>query len=194
MAMSKKVRNRAISAGHSADRTSAAQLLLLSRIATTPLKVVARHVADWRVPYSFLSGITFTLLSISAFVWYGLFAFPLPWKVTDPTDPRFDPGKFRFTDYSDGTKLDAALETMFPVGTSKEIVDAALSKAGARVTAHKPANNEPIRGNLFYYSYWNLRATVIDQMLLTPAHDNAWEAAIYYDQDNRVKRIVGINP
>jgi len=51
-------------------------------------------------------------------------------KVTDPTDPRFNPDEFKFTDYKNPDELVVIYKKIFPIGTSKEFVDRVLVKAG----------------------------------------------------------------
>ncbi len=54
----------------------------------------------------------------------------IPFKVTDPSDPRFDPKRFCFCDYTTGTYLGEALATLFPVGTPQMEVQKVLVRAG----------------------------------------------------------------
>lgn len=53
-----------------------------------------------------------------------------PLKVTDPSDPRFNPDKFRFVDYRSREEKIDAFRNLFPVGTSKEFVDRVLVSSG----------------------------------------------------------------
>lgn len=52
-----------------------------------------------------------------------------PFKVTDPSDPKFNPDKFSFKDYK-GEEVYGSFRKLFPVGTSKEFVERILVKAG----------------------------------------------------------------
>ena len=69
-----------------------------------------------------------------------------PMKVTDPSDPRFDPDAFRFEDYLTKEELIDAFRKLFPPGTPKEFVDRALIKAGGA----QSWESDSIK-NLFYY-------------------------------------------
>lgn len=53
-----------------------------------------------------------------------------PFKITDPSDPRFNPDKFKFSDYKSRDDLIHVYRTTFPVGTSKAFVDRVLIKSG----------------------------------------------------------------
>lgn len=83
---------------------------------------------------------------------------------------------------------------MFPVGTEKEVVDRALNRAGATIRKYTPAKDEKIPKNLYYYTYWNFRSAVSSFIAVIPSDDSGWEAAVYYDGNDRVQRIVAINP
>lgn len=56
-----------------------------------------------------------------------------PFKVTNPTNPFFNPDRFRFSDYRDQESLRAAFRELFPPGTSEEFVDRVLIDAGGAV-------------------------------------------------------------
>lgn len=53
-----------------------------------------------------------------------------PFKVIEPTDPRFKVENFRFEDYPGIPPLTDALRTLLPVGTSRETVEKMLIQAG----------------------------------------------------------------
>ena len=60
-----------------------------------------------------------------------------PFKVTDPRDPRFDPDRFRFSDYLETDsrrptwgQMDAAFAALFPSGVSRDVVERVLVNAG----------------------------------------------------------------
>lgn len=56
-----------------------------------------------------------------------------PFKVTDPSDPRFDPMKFEFEDYNEPKKIGDTLRRMFPQGTDiKEIEKVFLNIEGVK--------------------------------------------------------------
>lgn len=137
-----------------------------------------------------------TLLIIAATVWYGIFAFPLPWKVIDTASPRFRIEQFRLTDYPNANALGTALNSLFPVGTSKEKVDAVLVRAGAHIKPLMPAKTQkPPFPNAYYYTHRNWRSILGEIVMMAPSRDEfAWKALIYFDQNNDVKKIVAIGP
>ena len=53
-----------------------------------------------------------------------------PFKVTDPSDPKFNPDKFKFEDYPGIPLMTDALKKLFPVGTPKEFVEKILVDVG----------------------------------------------------------------
>jgi hypothetical protein len=81
----------------------------------------------------------FCVLVFQAVILSILFYFyqPYPFKVTDPTDPRFNPDRFRFSDYGPG-ELKPAFRILFPIGTSKEFVERVLIKATGSTCGHNP--------------------------------------------------------
>ncbi len=96
-------------------------------------------------------------------------------KITDPTDPGFNPMEFRFEDYSSkkGNEEDLykALEVMFPPGTLKGKVDQILvHKAEAIETTNPGCNNF----SYIKYGFTNISGTVVN---------------IVYDSDVRIKEM-----
>ena len=54
-----------------------------------------------------------------------------PFKVTDPSDPRFDVTKFSFEDYRIEKDLHDALGAVFPSGTNRKVIeDILIDNAG----------------------------------------------------------------
>lgn len=176
------------------QRTSLGQLRSIACFVMSFFAMLARHIYRFRGSYSFIAGAVSTLLCLAAIIWYGVFAFPLPWKITDPHDPRFNPQNFQFTDYSNSRELSEVLRVMFPVGTEKEVVDRALSRAGATIRKYTPAKNEKIPKNLYYYSYRNFRSVIGSFLAVTTLDDSAWKVGIYYDENETVTSTVGISP
>ncbi len=60
----------------------------------------------------------------------GWIAIMHPFKVVDPTDPRFDPVKFSFSDYKTKEELRSAFLKLFPLGTDSSFVDNVLIEVG----------------------------------------------------------------
>ena len=72
-----------------------------------------------------------------------------PFKVSDPSDPRFDPMQFKFSDYRGTGQLPDVLRTIFPPGTKKEFVDKVLVNSGrAKINQ---ASGKLAEG---YQNYW----------------------------------------
>lgn len=68
------------------------------------------------------------ILAASAYwLWYAA-----PFKVKDPSDPKFNPDKFAFRDYYDEGEISIreAYRRLFPIGVSKEFVSRVLVNAG----------------------------------------------------------------
>lgn len=175
-------------------RTSAKQIAGFLKATGAALGATARHIQKLGLVYGFLFGSATTIAVAAALLWYGVFAFPLPWKVTDPTDPRFDKQNFTVTDYGSQDEFDDALEAMFPIGTKREAVDAAMEKAGARIKPYKPAKHETSPPNLYYYEFWNLRSLWYSLLTMTSDDEFTWRAAIYFDEEDRVERVVAMGP
>ncbi|MFA5989467.1 MAG: hypothetical protein WC803_07670 [Sphingomonas sp.] len=57
-----------------------------------------------------------------------------PFKITDPSDPKFDPDHFSFDDYRGINKLAEAYAKLFPIGTPKSFVDRVLINAGESIS------------------------------------------------------------
>ena len=119
---------------------------------------------------------------------------PVPWKITDPTHPRFNSENFLFTDYNNSTDLGAAVRAMFPVGTDKSVIDAAMKRAGVRIDKYTPGRTEIGDKNLYYYRQRNWRSVVLEFLTMTPVNEFSWNVGIYYDDRDRVTKIVGIAP
>jgi hypothetical protein len=116
---------------------------------------------------------------------------PLPWKVTDPHDPRFVEENFRFEDYygRDGSKrLQEALRVMFPIGTPKAKVDRILYENQPKFTdktkwggSMKQTRNYPRKKserNIYHYYYTPY-----------PHALNIFVVSVFYDSDNLVKEV-----
>lgn len=56
---------------------------------------------------------------------------PNPFKITDPTDPRFDPNRFQFRDYSNREAYQRALAVIFPIGMPREQAEKRMLNAGS---------------------------------------------------------------
>lgn len=148
------------------------------------------ETATPRTLLNLLVGILLFLCLLYSLVVYGLFEYPLPWKVVDPTDPRFNVSNLHFTDYKDRTELGAAMRELFPPGTSKAIVDDTLAKAD--VTSVKVSAGPKGPQNVYHYSYRNLRSLVLEIISLRPAGDSSWKIGVQYDENDTVVQIVGI--
>ena len=73
-----------------------------------------------------------------------------PFKVTDPTSPKFDVSELRLVDYKDEQSLNAALESLLIKGMSKADVDALLvGKARAYSTLDRHFTTE-LESTVYY--------------------------------------------
>lgn len=81
------------------------------------------------------------LIALAA-IWAALSMGMQALKVTDPSDPRFNPDRFSFSDYKDHDELVIAFRKLFPIGTPKKFVDRVLVKAGRAKESgpHKPTD------------------------------------------------------
>jgi hypothetical protein len=77
-----------------------------------------------------------------------------PFKVTDPSDPKFNPDKFRFEDYPGIPQMTEALKKLFPVGTPKEFVERVLVKAGGAEAKDNPEADKSSTRIQYYYESW----------------------------------------
>ncbi|MCB1558099.1 MAG: hypothetical protein KDJ50_04175 [Alphaproteobacteria bacterium] len=123
-----------------------------------------------------------------------------PFKVTDPSDPKFNPDKFKFEDYPGIPLMTDALKKLFPVGTPKEFVEKILvDVGGARLenilTAEQIEKKnkswkgfspelecaliKPVRD---YYIY----GKVPDYILPTKRN---WAVGVQYDEDNKLSLL-----
>ncbi len=86
------------------------------------------------------------ILAASAYwLWYAA-----PFKVKDPSDPKFNPDKFAFRDYNSKDELTNVFRVLFPLGTGKEKVDKILVKSG-RATAI--VNKNTVKEGEVYINY-----------------------------------------
>lgn len=69
-----------------------------------------------------------------------------PFKVTNPSNPRFEAANFKFEDYSISSELAAALRKIIPINSSKNEVDAILVEhLGAVVVSSSEKNKYAYR-------------------------------------------------
>lgn len=139
----------------------------------------------------FLAGSVITAFVCFCILWYGFFAYPVPWKIVDPNHPRFDINKFHFTDYEE-QDLEEALQVIFPVGSNKDDVENVLV---TKLRAHKHTMNPP-KSRLpaptdkkYRYVYKHLRSTVFAYLAMMPDTEFAWKINIIYDENEKLKEI-----
>ncbi len=178
------------------EKSSLAQIKWLGKKLWGFVSGIARHIWKFGLFYGFFAGIISTLLVLIAIIWYGVFAYPLPWKVIDPTDPRFDPMEFRFTDYESGVKEAAFYSCLFPAGTEKTYIDKILVDAGkARVKARKSKDYyaESPEDKTFYYTFRSLGAAITEQLLPVPQGEFTLTLSLIYDKDMKLKSAGWLN-
>lgn len=174
------------------ERTSAAQLFFLVSVVKRAIYRIGGHIRRCGWVYGFVGGVATTLLTLAAIIWFGAFAYPLPWKVIDPADPRFDIRTFRFTDYADSKDLAEVVRHLIPPGTPKDEVDKLLIRAGAHIEPYIPGRNATNPPNLYYYTDWNLRTIFFGLRYMMSFEDIAWTLGVYFDDQDRLVKIVGI--
>ncbi|MCB9989805.1 MAG: hypothetical protein H6867_00310 [Rhodospirillales bacterium] len=111
-----------------------------------------------------------------------------PGKVTDPSDPNFDPMQFRFEDYRSREEFQPVLRQMFPVGTPKEHIDKILIDAGGAkdkgVTLYS-------RGFYRYeYKPWYFPITE----MLAFSNCMPWSVRVCYDEQQKSFIVQGWTP
>lgn len=140
----------------------------------------------------FALGSVTAVLLVVIFIWYVLLEAPIPFKVTDPSDPNFDPLKFKYTDYYSESEFAAAIKTMFPVGTKKNDVDRILIDIGEGTAKKYNYQHESLKDkNTYRYRYNSpFRKALIT--LFFPMPSDEWPShyiAIDYDKEDRVERV-----
>lgn len=173
-------------------RTSKSQIFSAFEAIRDTVSAACAHAVRFGFLYGFLGGIIFATSVLSVITWYGVLAYPLPWKVTNPAEQGFEISEFRFSDYSSDNDLILALRIMFPAGTEKSNVDLILvDKAGARIRKNKrlPASPIPPNDTMYYYTYRSIRSVVLDIVSMMPEGEFTWKVSIIYDEDDRIKSI-----
>jgi hypothetical protein len=119
---------------------------------------------------------SFTIFAVATLaLWVLLFE---PFKVTDPDDPRFDPMRFKFSDYK-SDKIPFTLKRIFSPGASKEFVENILVKsANAKIEQHSH----------YYIMYvWNFPigySSTYTWHLITP--NTLYSVAATYDDKDKL--------
>lgn len=142
--------------------------------------------------------IILVLCSIFSFIRYGVFEAPLPWKVTDTSDARFNPEKFRLTDYGSDSQFQKSLSILFPVGTEKSYVDRiSVDVGGATVEKFVPKHPMYHDNIYFDYGYHNkARWTVRNSIPFIPPLSPDWPSHFFrveYDKDLNVKKVTSLS-
>lgn len=178
------------------NRTSWRQLRWLKNALCNFFNIIFSHISRSGIGYGFLFGVTSTLLTVAAIIWYGVLAYPLPWKVTDPRDPRFDINQFRFSDYSRDADLYDALKFIIKSGkTTKHQVDILLgeiAKADTEQYFSKPRPADNSGDTKFYYKFRSIRSVLLEYLTMTPEGEFTWEVFIVFDKNGKVKEITVI--
>tara|TARA_R110002124_G_scaffold64985_2_gene177941 strand:+ start:758921 stop:759412 length:492 start_codon:yes stop_codon:yes gene_type:complete len=101
-----------------------------------------------------LKKLCMVIIAIALTVGACLFWHAAPFKIKDPSDPQFNPSKFRFIDYKEVKPLESALNTLFATGTTKAEIDKVLlNTAGA-----SPQGVSRYSNGFYIYRYrpWSL--------------------------------------
>lgn len=121
-------------------------------------------------------------------------------KVTDPSDPRFDPAQFDFNDYQNYDDLSAVFRSVLTPGVHKEDVDALLVAAGkgtsrkldADTTFGFGANIDSMLANTLRLSPSGTVMLYHKKMSRTYV-PNSWKILVVYDEHMRLINIIGYN-
>lgn len=117
---------------------------------------------------------SFTMLAVATLaLWVLLFE---PFKVTDPNDPRFDPMRFKFSDYKE-RELPTVLKKLFVHGNPREYVEKILV-GSARANLMPKTQNFAI-----YHWQFPLFYSYTDSWFLITPDDHYSVAATYDEQD-----------
>jgi len=156
---------------------------------------MASHIKKFGLLYGFLLGKVMTLLIVSLLIWFALLDAPMPWKVTDPSDPKFDPMKFEYTDYHSNSEFRTALKIMFPLGTEKSYIDKILVEVGGGTVRKYNYKHESLKDKITYrYGYNNIFRKIPMHIIfmpipLPPAEWPSHYVAFDFNEDNKVERI-----
>lgn len=125
-----------------------------------------------------ISSIFYKTFSAIILLFLGVVIFfyaPNPLKVTDPSDPRFDPYSFKYKDYDGGLcSMREVYRSIFEVGDTKTFVDDVLVKSGGAKLEISKDGWHAYGPNVFipYFSY-TLFIGYDEQETLTDAKMNA---------------------
>lgn len=177
--------------GHNDKRTSAQQLMWVWNKISGFFKGLFSHIRRCRGVYSFLLGALSTLLFLAAFIWYGVLAYPLPWKVISSNERGFRSSEFKFTDYTSDSELQKVLDSMFPIGTDKSSVDLILvEKSRARVVKyHGPDPTIDSTDERYYYTYVSFRGQFFELIAFVPQDEFVQEVTIVYTKNGKLKSL-----
>lgn len=137
------------------------------------------------------------LFFIFSFLWHGVFEAPLPWKVTDTSDSRFNPEKFRLTDYGGKVNFQKNLEILFPVGTEKSYVDRISVDIGKAATKEFSPKHPMYHDNIYFdYGYHNQARWYLWRYIPVPHAPDDWPSHLFrveYDTNLRVKKVTSLS-
>ena len=131
-----------------------------------------------------------------------------PFKVTDPSDPRFDPTRFNFNDYRSNNELLKALKILLPIGTSKKEAETLL----VDIAGVKHPNVIPKEKDLTYTlsgydgiansehdSYkkkiQNAHINADQTVMYQKSKNSTWEPAtwniyVFYDSESKIMQVM----
>jgi hypothetical protein len=125
--------------------------------------------------------IRFSVAVACALLLGGFMVLANPFKVTDPSDPRFDPMQFRFEDYSDEKKFQEVLDILFPQGTKRSRVEEILIDHAGLQAGYSEGNS-----GHYFVSYISLGKT-LDNLGIFDA--GLQQAQFKYDSNDMVVSI-----
>jgi hypothetical protein len=115
-----------------------------------------------------------------------------PFKVTDPSDPRFDPMKFDFNDYRNHKEMAEVLRVLFPVGTPMERVDEILVGVGGG----RKWEREEIHGGFSVRKMIDMESlNKASTKIVSYSHDGKnpkflWQIFTFYDENLQIIQFI----
>ncbi len=109
-----------------------------------------------------------------------------PFKVTDPNDPRFDPMKFKFSDYTFNNNLYDALDKSLTNGISIEEIDKILVDSGK--AEKKFVKTLVNKQNLYTYKYRRWYHPIFSFLAMHPDPGKGVTVGIY-TKDNKLEKF-----
>ena len=115
-----------------------------------------------------------------------------PSKVTDPSDPRFDPTKFSFSDYPRDEQLASALKKILKPNMEREVVEKLLVDAGNAQVVEAVRDNFGgyLNKDKYFQSLKEKHPRIITYQKGGPRKTSAgWLLHVFYNEQNELIQI-----